>query len=347
MDPLTQGLLGAAAAQAVFTKHLGRSAAVIGLVGGMLADVDVLFSRWSDPALPQELHRHFTHALAFIPIGGFLAALPFFCFAWCRRRYRHVLGAAVLAYATHGLLDTCTSYGTHLLWPFSNARLSWDLIAIIDPAFSVTLLLGVLVVFARSRARPAAICLAIAVSYLGLCVIQHERCRNAQAQLAESRGHTIEHARVMPTLGNTLVWRCVYIADGRIHADAVRAGLGRPTVKEGASVALFAPEDVPPAMIDRSRIVDVLTRFSRFADGYTALAPQHGAVVADMRYSLDTARFAPMWGVWINASNPFDPVAWVGLPGGRREALVTLWEEVARGWPTTATTPTDTPLRPR
>ena len=56
---------------------------------------------------------------------------------------------AALGFATHGLLDACTTYGTQLLWPFSDARIAWNVISIIDPLFTVPILL--LVVFAAAR----------------------------------------------------------------------------------------------------------------------------------------------------------------------------------------------------
>ena len=44
----------------------------------------------------------------------------------------------MLGYGTGGLLDTCTSYGTHLLWPFSTTPMAWSIIAIVDPVFTVS-----------------------------------------------------------------------------------------------------------------------------------------------------------------------------------------------------------------
>ncbi|MDB2316436.1 metal-dependent hydrolase, partial [Luminiphilus sp.] len=41
-------------------------------------------------------------------------------------RYQQVWLVALVGYATHGLLDACTTYGTMLLWPFSDARIAWS-----------------------------------------------------------------------------------------------------------------------------------------------------------------------------------------------------------------------------
>ena len=135
MDPLSQGVLGVAAAQAVSKKPQARRAAFMGLVAGLAPDADVFITSATDPLLSLQFHRQFTHALVFIPIGALLAALVlhplmgrrFLCF---RTTYLFCLAG----YATHGLLDACTSYGTQLLWPFSDLRVAWNNISIIDPA---------------------------------------------------------------------------------------------------------------------------------------------------------------------------------------------------------------------
>ena len=70
MDPLSQGILGVAAAVSLARKNNARFAAGCGLAGGMAPDLDILIRSSTDPLMAVEYHRHFTHALAFIPIGG-------------------------------------------------------------------------------------------------------------------------------------------------------------------------------------------------------------------------------------------------------------------------------------
>ena len=155
MDLLTQGILGAAASQALLGRRLPRAAAIIGFVAGLLADADIFIRPASDPLGGLTYHRHFTHSLLFIPLGALIAAIPFFFVPSLRAQRKLVYLAALAAYATHGLLDACTSYGTMLFWPFSDVRIAWDLIAIIDPAFTLPLLLGIII--ALWRKHPAAV----------------------------------------------------------------------------------------------------------------------------------------------------------------------------------------------
>jgi inner membrane protein len=142
MDPLTHALLGATVAQATLGPRLGRKAWMLGALGGVLPDADILISSASDPLLAIEYHRHFTHSFAFVPIGGLLAAAPWLARKQNRADWRPILAAATLGYATHGLLDACTNYGTHLLWPFSDARAAWHWVTTIGPLLTLILLVG-------------------------------------------------------------------------------------------------------------------------------------------------------------------------------------------------------------
>jgi inner membrane protein len=341
MDPITQSLLGAAAAHAAFSRRLGRAAIAVGLVGGEVIDFDVFLAPLADPALPHALHRHFTHSLAFVPVGGLIAAAPFALVPSLRRRWGAVYGAATLACLTHPLLDNCTSYGTHLLWPFSGARTAWDSMSIIDPVFTLILLAGVLVALVRGAARPAMIALAVALAYVGLGFAQHARAMGAQSALAAERGHEIApgRGRAMPTLGNLIVWRSVYEAEGRLWADAVRVPpAGAVQVRRGTSIARFTARDIPAHLARDERVRRVFAAAEAFATGFVGRVPAPGGAafdseviaLGDVRYSFATEGFAPIWGLAIDPSAP-DPLRAIGFGGLRDRAIGGLWDDVARG----------------
>ncbi|NAW94554.1 metal-dependent hydrolase, partial [Vibrio sp. V42_P2S4T144] len=124
MDPLTQGLLGAALPLAVSNKRNLAVVGVLGVVSGMAPDLDVLIRSSTDPLLYLEYHRQFTHSLLFIPFGSFICALLLYPLFAKKRglSFRQSWFYCALGYSTHALLDACTSYGTQLLWPISNTR---------------------------------------------------------------------------------------------------------------------------------------------------------------------------------------------------------------------------------
>ena len=68
MDPLTQGVVGAALPQATRRKTQVGIAGAFGFVAGMAADLDVLIRSETDPLLFLEYHRQFTHSLIFVPV---------------------------------------------------------------------------------------------------------------------------------------------------------------------------------------------------------------------------------------------------------------------------------------
>jgi inner membrane protein len=319
MDPLTQSLLGGVAAHATCARWLGRRAFLAGLVGGGLADVDIFWTGLGDPAVPFELHRHFTHALVFIPVGALAAACLLLPWRWCRERFRLVYLACLVGYATHAPLDLCTSYGTVCWWPWSSDRVGWDLIAILDPVFTGLLLAGAGLGALRRRPRWSAAALVLCVLHLGLGYVQRERAQAAQQVVAEGRGQVIERGRVMPTLGNLLVWRSVYIHGGQLVADTLRLPLGgEPGVRPGGSLPHVDLTRLPVADTRREHILEV---FGEFADGYVAWLPDRPTVLGDLRYSIG-GDLRPIWGV--DLAKP----AWVTFHDERRAAARTFWADL-------------------
>ena len=78
MDPLTQGIVGTTAAQTASRQNNILLASLVGLLGGMAPDLDVLIRSEANPLLFLEYHRHFTHSILFIPIGAFLCTVTFY-----------------------------------------------------------------------------------------------------------------------------------------------------------------------------------------------------------------------------------------------------------------------------
>ena len=329
MDPLTQGLLGGVAAQAVCGRQLPRSAWVIGFAAGVAADLDIFFPAAGDPLGGLSHHRHFTHALAFIPIGAALVTLLFLPWRAYRKKRLAVFVAALAAYATHGLLDACTSFGTVLLWPFTEARVSFDLIGIIDPAFTLVLMAGLVWGAVVGRRRQSAVAFGLALLYMGVGGVQHYRASFVQRELAALRGTEIARGRVMPTPLNLLLWRSVYEADGRLYSDAVRVPfIGATTVQLGASTPLVTLETLEAAAPMSASTRNAVERFSWFADGYTARDATGDEFIGDMRYALDPGEFASLWALRLPPPESGEPAHMVHMQRARGAALRRMWEAV-------------------
>ncbi len=298
MDPLSQGVLGAAAPKSVAPPEHARIAALFGFLAGMAPDLDVFIRSSTDPLLFLEYHRQFTHALVFIPIGGL------FC-GWLLHQLfgkRHGLSLrrsvlySTLGYATHALLDACTSYGTQLFWPFSDARFAWNTVSVIDPLFTVPILLLLLVSVIRRNAVLARIALAWAIAYPMIGLVQRDRAEAVGWELAHSRGHKPVHLEAKPSFGNLILWKLVYENDDRYYVDAVRV-LADGKIYPGDSVPKLDLGRDFPWLDHQSQQARDIERFRWFSNGYVALEPGHRNRITDIRYSMLPNQVAGLWSI--------------------------------------------------
>ena len=305
MDPLSQACLGASLSQSVAQdKTTQRSAMAIGALSGMAPDLDVLIRSTEDPLLFLEFHRQFTHSLFFIPFGALLCALFFYVvirLEWVKAKltFSQVYIFSFLGFATHGLLDACTSYGTQLFWPFSNERVAWNTVSIIDPLFTLPVVAFVLLaVFKKSR-RYARMGFAYAVIYLSLGLVQYNRAEQALFALAAERNHVVERSNVKPSFANRHVWKMTYESNGRYYVDAVKLLLNREYITGDSIQKLDMKRDFPWLPKESQQAKDV-ERFRWFSDGYLAVDKDDENLIVDMRYSFLPNSIKPMWGIEVN-----------------------------------------------
>ncbi len=208
MDSLSQLVLGAAVGIALMGRRTAVwKAALWGGIAGTLPDLDVLYD-YGDAVRNMTYHRSATHSLILLTLfAPFLAALV----AWLHKEralYKHWLLAMWLALITHPLLDTFTIYGTQLLYPLSEHPYAIGSMFIIDPIYTLPLLVGVIVALARKQFAGLhfnGITLGFSCVYLAWSVAAQAHVeRIVRAQLGE---YAIFF--VTPTPLNTVAWRVV------------------------------------------------------------------------------------------------------------------------------------------
>ncbi|SBT03231.1 Membrane-bound metal-dependent hydrolase [Candidatus Propionivibrio aalborgensis] len=275
-----------------------------------------------------QYHRHFTHALAFIPVGGIVAALPWLVRPRHHPNWRPIVAATTIGYATHAVLDACTNYGTHLLWPFSTLRVAWHWVTTIGPLLTLMLLIGLVFAVRRGSRFPAAVALALSVAYVGTAAWQRERALDLQVRIAAARGHPLDRAEMFPTVGNPLLWRSVYQSGNTLYTDRLRV-VGRDGArwKEGSTVELLLEKDLPLEARADERVRRDFMRFSYFSAGWTARASADPSVIGDARYSLRTDGFEPIWGVRFHPGTA-RPTEWVDRTIKNRVPVSELWREL-------------------
>lgn len=305
MDPVTQGVIGGLWALPAARRQRMRQAAVAGLLGGMAPDLDALIRSGEDTLLYIEYHRHFTHSLTFIPIGALAVSLALWPFFRQRAPFGLVYLWCFLGYASHGLLDACTSYGTYLLWPFYELRLAWNWISVIDPLYTLPLLGLLAWAFWRRRHWAVAIAWVWMISYMAFGAVQNHRAEQALVEWAQSEGIAVERSVAKPAFANVILWRALVDDGKRFHLVAIRNLPGSQVrIWPGGSVASFDPGDFD----SDTRLGEELRRFNQFSSNWLFRYPDYDHdgewFVGDFRYAIDPASQRPLWGVIFDPDEP-------------------------------------------
>ena len=298
MDPLSQGTVGAAFAQSVANKNNIFKISVIGFLAGLAPDLDILIKSPTDPILFLEYHRQFTHSLFFIPFGSLIVALILFPFVKSSMSMKTVYYASLLGYATHGLLDSCTSYGTQLFWPFSNERVTWNNISIVDALFTIPVVILVVIAIKTKKKIFSFFSIGWIIFYLSLGFIQYERALLAAVELAQVRGHSPERLTLKPSFGNLILWKSIYQHKETFYVDAIRVAQSS-TWCTGESIRVFDYQYHLPNLEKESQQKKDIERFRWFSQDYLGYDKERN-IVTDVRYSMIPNQIAPMWGLVID-----------------------------------------------
>lgn len=145
MDSLTQAVLGASVAEAVAGKKIGRAASVLGAIIGTIPDLDIILTPFLDEFQRIAIHRGYSHSLLFCILFAFAISILIKKLKWYNTlSLSRLYLLCTLCLITHIILDCFTTYGTQIFLPFTDWRVSFDSIAIIDPFYTSPMLCGLL-----------------------------------------------------------------------------------------------------------------------------------------------------------------------------------------------------------
>src|SRR5215471_7911337 len=144
----THTLVGFAIARTGIDKWAPYATATA-VIAANLPDIDIVVAP-AGTAAYIDLHRGITHALIGIPILALLLAASIYPFSG---KFWKTFSVAILAMATHPLLDYANSYGMRPLIPFNGTWYYGDILFIFDPWIDAALLLGILAGRLTSKVR--------------------------------------------------------------------------------------------------------------------------------------------------------------------------------------------------
>ena len=217
MDSVSQFVLGAAVGGALLGPKIGRKALLWGGVIATVPDLDV-FVPLGDPVSNFTYHRSASHSLLVLTL---LTPL----LAWLMRRlhlastvpFKDWAGFVWLILVTHVLLDCFTIYGTQIFWPFRSEPVGWGTIFIVDPLYTIPLLVAVVVGLCLrepSRLRRwSNLGLVVSSLYLAFTVGAKLHVDRVVADSLAKQEITYRQFMTVPTYFNTVLWRTVVMTD--------------------------------------------------------------------------------------------------------------------------------------
>jgi inner membrane protein len=284
MDSLSQIVLGGVIAAACVPARHRRAALAAGAALGTLPDLDVipLALLAVDPVQNMTLHRGLSHSLLVLP---WLALALWWWFKGRGGRVAEApgpwLAAIALALLTHPLLDAFTVYGTQLWWPLAPPPAMWSSVFIIDPAYTLPLLLAFAVALWRPQARAAgtalALGLALSTGYLGWSLAAKARVDAALDATLAGTGLEDAPRFSVPMPFQTLLWRVVVMTpEGFLEGE-------RSVVADTGPIALRAIRDERAAYA-AVRALPAVERLAWFNHGFMKASLRDGRVVlSDLR----------------------------------------------------------------
>ncbi len=230
MDSVSQFALGAALGELALGRKLGRRAIIVGGLLGTLPDLDVVV-RYADAVASFTFHRSWSHSLIVLS----LVSVPL---AWLLSRYyperwlpaknmpynrekltysQWFIGVWLILF-THPLLDAFTVYGTQIFWPLSVPPTAWGSLFIIDPAYTIPLILALFIAWrSRSQAR-LAVSTAIIISCLYICwtLVSQRHANKVAIQSLKSQSLAADQVLIAPA-PFALLWRIVALDGDHYH----------------------------------------------------------------------------------------------------------------------------------
>jgi len=285
VDSITQAALGTAVSYACWSRPLGRKALPVGFALGTLPDLDIVAYPLLDEVQQLYWHRGESHSIWFMVLGAWLTAWLLRRMPWTRDlTWRQAYWGSCAIYVSHVAIDVFTVYGTQLLAPFSRHGFGTHNFFIIDPLFTVPILMGILLalVWPTEKVRRVANLggLALATLYTGWSFVsQAVATRHFERALAE-QGIDAQRTLTSATAFNTILWRHLVETE-----DGFLIGYWSWFDEEGATVS-FKPIERNAAAITAvtdSRAFRVVDWFSQ---GWWAVVDVAGgkAVLVDLRF---------------------------------------------------------------
>lgn len=214
MDSLTQAAVGAAAGELILGRKLGWRGAAWGAFFGTLPDLDVVALPFLDAAAGIRWHRGISHSILVMVVAALILAKPLCRFHGGRGVLPKEMGWMVFwAWCTHVLVDCFTTYGTQIFEPFSSYRMAMNTLFIVDPLFTLPLVVGLAMAFRvdagnyLKRRRIVSCAIAASCLYFAFALSMKKWAEKEIGEALAGKLPDADLVAVAPSSFNTILWR--------------------------------------------------------------------------------------------------------------------------------------------
>lgn len=260
MDFLTHGLTGAALARFFYGKVRPLVAIITLVIGATMPDYDSVVRFWSMTDF-LEFHRGISHSLVGVTVAAIILA-SIMKAIFRDAGYLKLFVLALTGGLSHIFLDMINSYGTQLFMPFTRYRYAWDLVMIIDPFITVSLILALAlsVIFKRRRVLFCGIAIALILTYVGLRAVCHAIAVGTVEKFALP-GEKVVASGAYPEILTPFEWLYVIETDSHYYTGEVHILKGE-TRPNPAYTKL--PEDEIVQVAKKAKTAEVFLRFAKY-----------------------------------------------------------------------------------
>ena len=282
MDSLTQIVLGSAVGYAVLGNKVGRKAAIYGAILGTLPDLDVLLP-YGGEVEAFTYHRGFSHSLLVHLLISPLIVWLITSFHQGTAVYKkHWFWLVFLCLSTHGILDSFTVYGTQLLWPITEYPFAVSNLFIIDPIYTLPLLLAFIVVFLPNIKfvnvfKVNVFALIISSLYVCWSLVAKTYIDQKVETALNDRQIKANHYLSTPAPLSTLLWRILVMSDGQYYEGYV-------SIFDSASDVSLVVHNSSDFLLENIQDEWAVQRLQWFTKGfYSVTQEKQNIVLSDLR----------------------------------------------------------------
>jgi len=287
LDSLSQALLGSAVAVIATRGKMPRRAIVYGAIIATLPDLDVLQPFDNDV---ETIVRHRTWSHSWI-VHVFAAPVIAAALYRLDKTYRYLTWwlATFLVLFTHAALDAFTIYGTGLFWPLDRTPVMGGSIFIIDPLYTLPLLVALVMSWKSAQSKRAIRFmmsgLLLSCAYLGWGQLAQQHVEARASTALQQQGLSYTKLIATPSPFNSVLWRIIALDDDQYHEGFYHflENNSQPRLTSFPR-NLVLKQQIPPGI--------GFQEFSRFNHDYYALSRRdHQVIASDLRMGIEPFYF--------------------------------------------------------